>query len=59
MVICLYSGRIATATIDFINIFPFTDVHGSISITPVTPSFNIFPSCHRSRHHHDRKKEQE
>lgn len=42
MVICLYSGRIAPATIDFINIFPFTDVHGSISITPVLPPSIFF-----------------
>lgn len=40
MVICLYSGRIAPATIDFINIFPSTSVSYSISIIP---SFNIFP----------------
>lgn len=42
MATCLYSGRIASAIIDFINIFPFTDASCSISITPVIPAFNIF-----------------
>lgn len=42
MATCLYSGRIASAIIDFIKIFPFTDASCSISITPVIPAFNIF-----------------
>lgn len=39
MVTCLYSGRIAPAIIDFINIFPFMDALCSISIPPTS---NIF-----------------
>lgn len=42
MVICLYSGRIAPATIDFINIFPFTAASALLPLLP--PSIFFLPA---------------